>query len=337
MNLSRRRILALVSTLLTLLAGYITATVVISGPDHKPITTITLGGPHSTPTSTVEIPNKTAAAVGDAADHEGLVDETPTGVSNAVLEKARRYEDKLAANDQLPIVTPLAAPFQRGCTTRLVQNYSSRRGVAPREFVLHWTGAFTPGWPGVWAIVNLFDRPSFAASSNYVLGALGECAYIVRESDKAWTQAAANPFSISVEVQNPGSGIGPYLQTAGWHQLVVITSDALDRWKIPLQHGRVVGCIPRVPGIVDHVSLGPCGGGHPDISTKYPHAIDQLIAAVKVYRASSKRPSRPVLYQVVAWKHGAVRKIITRTPARSVATFTGHGFIRISVVRQAHA
>lgn len=331
-----RKGLAAFAAALGLLAGYVTVTAVVNGPDGKPITTITLGGPHATPTTMVTVPDKAMAAVGDAADHEALRSETPKGVPGPVLEKARQYEEQLATNDQLPIVTPAAAPQQRGCTTRLVQNFSSRRGVAPRIFVLHWTGSFIQGWTGVWSIVGLFDRPSFAASSNYVLASGGQCAYIVRESDKAWTQAAANPYSISVEALNPGSGRGPYLGAAGWHQLVVIASDALDRWKIPLQHGRVVNCIPVTPGILDHVSLGPCGGGHPDISTKYPRAIEQLIHDVRVFRSQTPPRSRPVVYRVTYWraslKHS--RFVVTRTPGRSVGKLTKQGYTRIGVVKE---
>jgi N-acetyl-anhydromuramyl-L-alanine amidase AmpD len=64
--------------------------------------------------------------------------------------------------------------------------------------VLHYTvSPNRVGWSDVNAVVAEFANPAFQASSNYVIDGEGHCAYIVRESDKAWTQAAANPFAIS--------------------------------------------------------------------------------------------------------------------------------------------
>lgn len=287
-NLLRRVRAIHVSAAAVLVAAGVTVSLVIGGggPTHLEIQ---IGGPHGTPTQTLTVP---AAAVHQAAafDEGGMRDETPAGAPATVIEAAREQQDALAANDQLPIVTPDAAPEQRGCRTELVQDYSSRRGVRPRIFVLHYTvSPNAPGWSDVNAIVGLFDKPAFAASSNYVLDGEGHCAYIVRESDKAWTQAALNPVSISVEVINTGRE-RDYLAKPGLEKLTMIVSDALERWKIPLQLGAVTGGVVTRPGIVDHGMLGVAGGGHHDIA---PYSVAQVIDAVKAYRAAhAPKPKR---------------------------------------------
>jgi peptidoglycan hydrolase-like protein with peptidoglycan-binding domain len=249
----------------------------------KDIVTVTLGGPHGTPTTEVTVPAGAVDSAGDVAQHDGLRSENPAGVTAAQLDAAREQQEKLAQSDQLPIVTPDAAPSQRGCTTKLVQDYSSRRGVRPRLFVLHYTvSPNRVGWSDVWSVVSLFDRISFQASSNYVIDNEGHCAYIVRESDKAWTQAAANPVSISVEVINSGHE-ATYAKTLGLKKIALVASDAMKRWAIPVQLGAVSGCTVKRAGLVDHGSLGACGGGHHDIS---PYSVRSVLAAIKAQRAA---------------------------------------------------
>lgn len=254
--------------------------------------TITLGGPHGTPTSTVNLPTAVvdAAKASDLDDHQGLRSQNPPGVTPAQLDASETQQEKLAVQANLPNVTPDAAPQQRGCTTRLVQNYSTRRGVPPRIFVLHYTvSANRPGTSDVYAVTSLFDRPAFQASSNYVIDNEGNCLYIVRESDKAWTQAAANPFSISAEVINTGHE-PTYAGSKGLAKLGLVISDAAKRWAIPLQRGLVSGCMVVRPGIVDHHSLGACGGGHFDIT---PFSVDAVIAAAKKARGEPVVKPKP--------------------------------------------
>jgi hypothetical protein len=210
---------------------------------------------------------------------KGTRSEAPPGASNQQIDQSNQLQDKLANNDQLPIVQPDAAPSQRGCTSKFITSYSSRRGVAPRLFVVHYTvSGNAPGFADVNSITALFARTSFQASSNYVIDRNGNCNYIVRESDKAWTQAGLNPYAISVEIVNRGAGDGPLLDSAGLTKLGTIISDASKRWHFPLARGHVSGCVPTAPGVVMHNDLGPCGGGHFDIS---PYSLDPIIAAAK--------------------------------------------------------
>jgi len=228
-----------------------------------------------------------AAASPELAAANNLRNEAPAGVTLKQLSDSLQAQEKLAFSDQLPIVQPDAAPSQRGCLSRFVQNYSSRRGVAPREWTLHFTvSPNRPGWADVFSVVNLFNTASFQASSNYVIDGEGNCAYIVRESDKAWTQASGNPYSISVEVIDTGKE-SEYLAPAGLRKLAMVISDSAARWHIPIQHGSVNGCVPSKAGIIQHRDWGACGGGHFDIS---PFSVDKVITAVRAYRASQADP-----------------------------------------------
>lgn len=278
-----------------------------TGGDRHRTITVKLGkpaggpGPAGDTVATVKVP---AAAVdqakaSDVGDHEGLKSEQPVGATRDELAAAQDQQDRLAANDALPIVTPLAAPSQRGCTTRLVGNYSSRRGVRPRLLVVHYTvSPNRPGWDDVWSIVALFDRPAFAASSHYVIDAEGHCAYIVRESDKSWTEAAANPVGISVELINSGRE-ATLAGVAGLAKLGRVFADAGKRWAIPLQAGAVNGCTVTRPGIIDHQALGACGGGHVDVS---PYTVGPVIAAARAAAgASSTSTGVKVPRSVRAW------------------------------------
>jgi hypothetical protein len=289
--------------------GTTTRTVTVATPGAVApaplVTTVdTNGAKAGVQTGTVAAPATATARVAATAlgDHADARDETPVGVSPQALEAGRQAQERLAETDQLPLVTPDAAPQQRGCTTALVKNYSTRRGVRPRLFVLHYT--VSPNRPGVGdvnAVVNLFNTPSFAASSNYVLDREAHCKYIVRESDKAWTQAAANSFAISVEIINSGHE-GTLISGAGLRKLGVIVSDATRRWKIPLRRGAVSGCVPTRPGIVTHQMLGACGGGHVDVSPY--NALGTVINAALAARRAGQVTSvdRRTCARLNAWR-----------------------------------
>jgi hypothetical protein len=176
------------------------------------------------------------------------------------------------------VVQPAAAPSQRGCVSHFVVNYSTRRGVAPREIVLHETvSRDVAGWADVNAITALFNSPRSQASSNYVIDREAHCAYIVRESDKAWTQAAGNPWSISFEIINPASSAAPNLIGGPGRRLLLgIIVDISKRWDIPLRRGAVSSCVPSRAGIIDHFQWGQCGGGHVD-TTPFRKAVDSIV------------------------------------------------------------
>jgi hypothetical protein len=194
-------------------------------------------GPGPAPPHTVKILTATvdSADAGRAPDVALKAPATVVAAQANTLEQGLHAEDptdanveaqdKAAHDDQLPIVSADAAPSQRGCLSRFVQNYSSRRGVAPRLLVLHETvSPDRVGWTDVNAIGIQFNTVSSQASSTYTLDREAHCLYLVRESDKPWTQASANPWSISFEIINlanarlrpqPDRRARP--QAAAWH------------------------------------------------------------------------------------------------------------------------
>lgn len=283
------RVRAAIVAALAAVVAVVTITVVVSDGDHdgRPdAVTVRLGPvaqarPDVPDTLTIPTPALDAAKASGADDHAGSRDEAPDGVAPEELRAGQRQQDDLAQRDDLPVVTPAAAPTQRGCRSRFVRNVSSRRGVRPRLWVIHYTvSANRPGWGDVDAITGLFNTPSFAASSNYVVDADGNCNYIVRESDKAWTQATFNPVSISVEIIATGRE-GRLAGPAGYRRLGQVISDSAKRWDIPLRQGAVKGCTVTRSGIVTHQMLGACGGGHSDIS---PYGLAAVIDAAKAAR-----------------------------------------------------
>jgi hypothetical protein len=264
-KLSKRakQILAIVVALLASV-GVMVVITDKNGDSRPDEVTITLGPPAQ---ERADVPDKITAPAGAVklADQSPeldpvLKDATPPGVPDAQLDKVREAEDRLAATDQLPIVTPDAAPSQRGCASRFVRNYNSRRGVRPRLIVAHETvSANLPGTADLRGLTALANNPAAAVSWTYNIDRDGNCFYIVREFDNAWTQAAANRFSIGIEFVNSTFEV-PFLKPAGYRKAGLVISDAARRWKIPLRRGKVHNCIPVRSGIVTHRDLGLCGG-----------------------------------------------------------------------------
>lgn len=210
-----------------------------------------------------------------------LHDETPPiaeQVAPGELTAAQQEVARIKAT-QPPLPTAGASQGFIGCRTQFVQNQSSRNGTRPQIQVLHYTVSRNLlGWADVNAIVALFDRSSAQASSNFVIDAEGNCAYIVPIEAKAWTQAAANPYSVSYEVIDYGNE-SVYLQPAGYAKLRSVMLQVATRTGIPMRTGLVNGCVPSRTGIVQHKDFGYCGGGHLDIS---PFSKEDVIKRVTV-------------------------------------------------------
>lgn len=201
----------------------------------------------------------------------------------AAPPSVRRSSDR--ANPDGPQVfgpVPLASAHQDGCLTRQIPvNYSYRSGVKPSLIVLHFTvSPNTAGWGDVNSIVAFFSRSSTQASSNYVIDNEGHCVLMVSESLKAWAQANYNSATAcSIEVINTGSEstyIGPD-GGPGQAKLAKVVHDCAHRWNIPLRRGAVSGCSVTRAGVVDHATLGSCGGGHFDIGKFRAVDIDKTI------------------------------------------------------------
>lgn len=150
-----------------------------------------------------------------------------------------------------------------------VRNRSSRAGAKPQLIVLHSTESHNrPGNADLAAIAAWFDNPSAEASSHVVVDADGHSARLVDDDEKAWTQAAFNPWSLSIEqigFASQGKWDERELKEtarwiAHWHR----------KWGIPIKRGKVRGSSVVEPGVVLHSDLGAVGGGHSDPGPNYP-------------------------------------------------------------------
>lgn len=283
------RVRAVIAVVVALLSGVTVTVIIDTDSDGAPDHTVTIPAP---------------APVGPTAPPPSEA----SGAAESVLERAEQndlgdhagartepFEVTAPPGPSVPEQTTLASPQQDGCRTSLVRNYSSRGGVSPRLFVLHYTvSPNRPGRSDVDGITAYFNGPGSQASSHYVIDNEGHCNLIVPESMKAWTQGAFNPVSISSEQINTGSEAS-YAGTAGLAKLAQVVSDSTARWNIPLRVGKTVGCTVVKAGVVDHDSLG-CGNNHTDIK---PYSTAQVVRAALAYRRRGSSPLTSVEQRIV--------------------------------------
>lgn len=296
---SRTRLLAAIVTILTLVAITIVITVDGGDSERKPSATITIRvdglDAGKVPDRTVEVPRTVVRAAAPRL-HDALVNETPAGVPGPVLQDARDAAAKIA-DTVPPLDTAGATRGFTGCRTSFVANQSTRRGVRPNVQTLHYTvSPNRPGWSDVNAITALFDRPSFQASSHFIIDSEGNCAYIVPIEAKAWTQAAGNPFSVSYEIIATGRE-ARYLEPAGMAKLKAVVAEVSRRTGIPLRRGRINGCVPVTTGIVEHRDWGNCGGGHVDVT---PFQVDDIVRQLAGTRVT--RTDRVTCRKIQWWR-----------------------------------
>ena len=263
------------------------------------VVTIDDGG-NNTISITVQTPSGPTQITAPAETVENLQTHTnlnadPTSLTGSlILAEGKGQRDAFAQKDNFPTVAPNSSPTVPGCRSRFINtNYGSRNGIKPRLIVLHLTVSPDNGWTGVNNITSFFGRPQTLASSNYVVSGSGHCNYIVRETDKAYTQAGLNPVSISFEVTATQTQ-GYYVRTAGREKLANIIAGISKRWGIPLRVGKTSGCSVVRSGVLDHDSLGVCGGNHNDINP-YRYEINRIINLAK-----TKNATRTVSYPRVS-------------------------------------
>lgn len=286
-------------------AGTVTAKVDGPDPGAKPDIAV------KAPAGAVDVLERT-----EVGEHQGARDETPAGASVDELAAGERQQRRIRRT-QPPLPTAGAAASVPGCVTRFVANQSSRNGIRPQLFVLHYTVSYNrPGWSDVNAIVAMFDRPSVSASSHFVIDAEGNCAYIVPLERKAWTQAGGNSIGVSVEVVAYGNETR-YLDPAGYAKLGQVVRTVHARTGIPLRIGAVAGCGVGRAGIVDHFQGGTCWGGHHDIRPfPFSAEVSRILGAStsSTATASLTKPERRIVSRrCYHWRkrHGA-------TPGSSV-------------------
>jgi len=217
-----------------------------------------------------------------AGEPDALKDSTPEDVPDRKLDAGADRTDEIA-EDLDP--RPVGGAQNYSCRQDFSGGvYSSRNGASPTEFVLHYT--VSPNRPGpsdVLGILNYFES-SRVASSTYIIDFEGNCVQMVPFSEKPWTQGAANPYAVSVEIIATGRET-----TAEWLAsplirkgiLASLTRDNLRRMGAPLRYVDPVGCV-FPPGYTDHDSI-ECGNNHTDVSPAFPFATfqRQLVQGVR--------------------------------------------------------
>lgn len=205
----------------------------------------------------------------------------------AEAAKVAALNDQVAAGATHP--HPLATP-EPSLVTSLVRNYSDRApGAHPILLVVHDTESpNAPGTADIRAIAAWFNNPVSQASSNYTTDADGNTLLLVPDTKKAWTQAYFNSWAISDELI--GHASQPVWPDAQLREVAQLFAVEAKRWGIPIQRGAVSGCTIVRPGIVEHLNLGLCGGGHHDAGPAFP--IDHFVALVKAYAAGGYHPAK---------------------------------------------
>lgn len=248
-----------------------------TAPHHRTVT-VTLGGQGHKPLTLTPKAQQVAQAQAHkaAAGSPVVEDDLHEHALPSAGELKAGNAAAPASGPTIPDQVPQAAQSVPGCTSSFVRNQSSRNGAKVALGVIHWTGSsILPGWADVNAITRWFDTPAAQASSNFIADDEGHCAYTVPMTAKAWTQAAANPWSVSIEYVNPGV-LPVFRGAAGRARVIQLMRLWHKDFAIPYRHGAVnSSCVPTRSGFLAHRDLGACGGGHPDIGI--PSAVDSLI------------------------------------------------------------
>lgn len=318
---SRRWLAALIAVLAAVLGVSLATPGDAPSPTPTPRTvTVDPGGPGKaavkiTPAAQARLHELAAdlAAGNEPAVESGLNETARPSAGQIEASKALAP----AGQPEIPAVVPLASAHTPGCTTALVRNYSSRNGAPVLQFWIHWTGSWLDG-P---SIVRWFDTAGSQASSHYYTDQQGRCWLMVAESQKAWTEANANSWGISDEIQNPG--VLPLFRTAAARKIVVHLMILAHRdWGIPYQHGTIAQgprgtCVVTRPGYLAHRDGGACAGSHPDVGV--PSVVDALIAEAK---RTDRPPARVLAARVACRKLDWHRRQASRARAHGARWWT---------------
>lgn len=175
--------------------------------------------------------------------------------------------------------------------TRLVRSQSSRNGAPIRRIVLHTT----EGYGSVLQLAGFFNRVQ--ASSHLGVQSNGDACRMVGDSRKAWTQAAYNPGSLSIE-QIGFARFSTKTWVRDYHRGLLRTAAAISnwsaRWGIPIR--RSVS-----HGVCSHKDLGAAGGGHVDPGPGYPWRYVLYLARLHFYR-HHRRPNAAARRRMAGYK-----------------------------------
>jgi N-acetyl-anhydromuramyl-L-alanine amidase AmpD len=192
-----------------------------------------------------------------------------TGISKADRRKNEAIGERIRARKR-PSPARAIAPDCREDFDGHV--WSSRNGVTPTQFVLHYTvSSNRAGWDDVYAIKNYFENTR-VGSSHFIMDFEGHCLKMVPGSEKAWTQGNANPYSYSVEIIATGRETATQWRNSPLFQnrtLARLVRSVMDAHDLRLRRTNPVGCVfPE--GWTDHDAL-ECGNDHHDVTPNFPY------------------------------------------------------------------
>src|SRR5688572_19596364 len=279
--------------------------VIIPGPTADPIV-----DPDGEQTSTARPPGPDS--------HEDARDETPGDLTQ---EEANQVLEPIPGLGPPPPEAPqLRGAALFNCPFQPVQNFSSRGGARVSQITVH----FTVSDPGTLdAIQNLFNTPSFQASSHIGMEPSGRCEQWVKYSDKAWTQGAFNPVAESVEIICCRTSV----TREWWLNRPIIKDGILASWiatrlkanGLPPRLVNPEGCT-SVAGWTDHFRL-ECGNTHTDVEPNFPYGkVQKQVEALYktgsltkfVWRVSSGGEiltQKPTMRDAVAWQKDHPRRV----------------------------
>lgn len=329
-----RKVFAVVVLLAALvLAAFAGRSVWAGEPETVVVDKVPIPGPTIDPIIDDDQQQESSERPAGPAEHQDAKDETPPGVSEDDVEQIETSDPAGIGPPR-----PLGGAQLLSCTTHLVQNFSTRAtGSKVSMPVVHYTVS-SPGTLD--AIRNLFNTPSFGASSHDLLEPSGRCVHIVPYDKKAWTQGAFNSVADSVEIicctSDPSR--------SWWRAQPIIAKSLLASWIVDRLRARGLppklvnpeGCTP-LAGYTDHRRL-ECGNTHTDVGANFPwdivgeqvRTLYQTASTVLVWRAvaGAVLVQRPRYRAVIGWlrdhprrvaraerEHGAVRLVRVRVAA----------------------
>lgn len=153
------------------------------------------------------------------------------------------------------------------------KRWFSRPSIKPDLIVLHSTESSAHSG---YNVSDYLSRSSVQADSNLVIDTDGTTYRLVPDGRKAWTQAAFNSRSLSIEqVGRAVQQTWPDVQVretakwiAYWHK----------KYGIPIRDSRQ----DLKSGVVTHKALGQAGGGHVDPGSGFP--FQRALALARTYK-----------------------------------------------------
>lgn len=213
--------------------------------------------------------------------HQDTRDELPPGVTPEERNEAQVTPPNPLPPDEEYERQPVGGAQTVSCPQNFVQNSSPRTfGTVVSQWVLHITVS-SPG--SLRAIWNLFNTPSFGASSTYLLELDKECEQIVPFGNRPWTQLTFNNVSESVEIVTNLMTKNEWLASPIMRDafLAQLTVERLKARGLPPRHVNPNGCTPQA-GYMDHDDL-ECGNNHIDVGDTFPWGKfhDQVVQIYK--------------------------------------------------------